>query len=265
MKYWWALIGIAIFLFMPGLLFLGVGIDMMTSEPTTNDQGEEEDPSDAGCMSIFICTPIFWLPALLLLYLGLQGYRGRDNLDDVSSLLNTYDEISIGKMAEILEMPQAKAEKKMIKCIKEGLVQGRIEDGIYYSRHKWEAKMRADARLEELQDLADILIAYRRVEISRIADKIGRTVPETERLILETLEEGLVDGYISRKQHVFFTRDYLEQIDDVRMGWVCDNCGAVHDELLLPGEVGKCTYCGSLSKARGTMREKDVKFEVIEL
>jgi len=265
MKYWWALIGIAIFLFLPGLLFFGVGIDLMTSEPTTNDEGEEEDPAEAGCMSLFLCTPAFWLPALFLLYFGIQGYRGRDDLDDVSSLLNTYDEISIAKAAEILEMNPTRMEKKIVKCIQEGLSRGRVEDGVYYSQHKWEAKMRTNARIEELKDLADILIAYRRIEISKIAERIKRTVPEAESLILETLEEGLVDGYISRKQHVFFTRDYLEQIDDVRMGWVCDNCGAVRDELLLPGEVGKCTYCGSLSKARGTMREKDVKFEVIEL
>ncbi|MGA1872248.1 MAG: PCI domain-containing protein [Thermoplasmatota archaeon] len=263
------LVGIGILLGLVGLFFFGVSLDAIVDPPPDeNEQGEEvEGDSSTGVCMMVMCVPIFWIPAGFLLYFGLEERAG-SGLDDVASLLRSYEQISIEDAAEILNLSERGAEKKIHQCIDRGMVQGKVINAVYYSPAKLEYLDRRTDWIERLKDVADVLIAYRRVQIKVVSEKIGQDMATTEKLILECLEEGLVKGYLSTKQHVFYTQEYLEQLDDARVGWTCDKCGAQHDEVLLPGDYGRCTYCGSISKAKGisiSQSEIERTVEAIEL
>jgi len=263
------LVAIGVLLALIGLFFFAVSLDEMVNPTPTKDENGKEvggDGSTGMCMMV-MCVPIFWVPAGFLFYFGLEDRAGAD-LDDVASLFRSYEEISIEDAAEILNISERKTEKKVYQCIDRGMLRGRIINAIYYSPAKLEYINKRTDWIERLKDVADILIAYRRVEIKVVAKKIGQDIPTTERLILECIEEGMVKGYLSSKQHVFYTHEYLEQLDDAKVGWTCDKCGAHHDEVLLPGDYGKCEYCGSISKAKGisiSSSEVEKALEAIEL
>ena len=143
------------------------------------------------------------------------------------------------------------------------MVKGIMKRDYYYSPKYMERAKSNLKRREYLIDMADILKAYRRVTISDFAKRIEMNDADAERIILECLEDGLLFGYISRRSRVFFTREYLDQIEDVQIGWECQNCGSHNQEILLPGEVDRCPFCGSMSRAKGT-KKKLVAFEVQE-
>jgi hypothetical protein len=262
------LLSLGIFFAFIGLVMFGITLDWtLNPVPEENEEGEEvEGDGSVGLCGMIVCVPMFWIPAGFLLYYGLESGNGSSRLADVQSVLRSYDEISIEDAAEMLDLSERKTEKKITRCIGDGWIQGKIIDGVFYSQEKLDYLRKRSLWLERLEDVSDVLIAYRRVGIRKVADKIGEDIPTTERLILECLEEGLVKGYLSTKQHVFYTQDYLDQIDDVRIGWSCEKCGASHDEVLLPGDHGTCSYCGSISGVKGTSKSKDEKvFEVVEL
>ena len=257
------LIIIAVFLLIPGLLVAALGLSMMTEEPEASDkansrtgeEGEEgDDPAATGCMMVFFCSPIFIVPAIALLFLGFKKGKEKKDYGAVSDLLHAHDTMRMEDIARTLNISVERARMETARCIRKGFVKGRIKNDVFYSDFYLKISEKNLKRREFLIDMADILKAYRRITIPDFAQKIGKDENYAEKIILECLEDGLVRGYISRRSRVFFTMDYLDQLDDVQVGWDCPGCGANNHEVLLPGEIDRCPYCGTMSKARGTKK-----------
>ncbi|MBU4071761.1 MAG: PCI domain-containing protein [Candidatus Thermoplasmatota archaeon] len=95
---------------------------------------------------------------------------------------------------------------------------------------------------KNLENLAELLRAYRRIKISKVAQKLGVTEYEAEMKIAACLDAGLVKGHIDRTTDEFFTLESLGQV--IPVGG-CRNCGAPPDRLFLVGEQVKCGSCGA--------------------
>ncbi len=103
-------------------------------------------------------------------------------------------------------------------------------------------------RQKELERVADLLKAYRRIEITKLAQKMEVSPMDAEYVIAECIGRGLVEGYIDRREGEFFTKDALYQVMDIDS---CPKCGAPTDDLYLVGEEIRCEYCGSVVVAMG--------------
>ena len=253
-------------LILPGLLFFAVGASLWTDEPEKDDplteEDESDDPQGTACMTFVFCVPMFWLPALVLLILAYVGYRDNSGIGEMADLMQAHDTLQIKEVARTMGISQATAKKRMSKCINRGKVEGRMKNDTYFSPRYLDMAQKNLERREYLIDIADILKAYRRVRLEDFGERIGMEPWDAEKVILECLEDGLVHGYISHRSKTFFTKEYLDQLDDVQFGWACRGCGARNTELLLPGEEDKCSYCGSMSKAKGT-EAKYFEFELV--
>ncbi|MDD4308379.1 MAG: PCI domain-containing protein [Thermoplasmata archaeon] len=108
--------------------------------------------------------------------------------------------------------------------------------------------MRKRARMKDLESLADILRAYRRIKVSKIAQKLGVNEFEAERRIAICVDRGWVKGYIDRTTEEFFT---LESIGQVIPQTGCPNCGAPPERIILVGEQAKCGSCGATISGTG--------------
>ncbi len=95
----------------------------------------------------------------------------------------------------------------------------------------------------DLEKLAELLRAYRRIKISKVAQKLGVNEFDAEMRIAQCLELGLVKGNIDRATEEFFT---LESIGQVMPLGGCPNCGAPPDRIFLVGEEAKCGSCGAV-------------------
>jgi DNA-directed RNA polymerase subunit RPC12/RpoP len=108
--------------------------------------------------------------------------------------------------------------------------------------------LKGRAKHKELEKVADLLKAYRRIEISKLASKMGVTPMDAENTIVECLGRELVEGYFDRQEGEFFTKEALYQVMEIDR---CPNCGAPATDLYLVGEEIQCKYCGSVTMARG--------------
>jgi hypothetical protein len=93
------------------------------------------------------------------------------------------------------------------------------------------------------EKVADLLRAYRRIKITKLAGKLGVSEMEAEYTIAECLGRGLVEGYIDRREGEFFTKEALYQVMEIDR---CPICGAPPTELYLVGEEIQCKYCGTV-------------------
>jgi len=91
------------------------------------------------------------------------------------------------------------------------------------------------------EKVADLLRAYRRIKITKLATKLGVSEMEAEYVIAECLGRGLVEGYIDRREGEFFTKEALYQAMELDR---CPICSAPPTELYLQGEEIRCKYCG---------------------
>ncbi|MFW9877026.1 MAG: PCI domain-containing protein [Candidatus Thorarchaeota archaeon] len=105
---------------------------------------------------------------------------------------------------------------------------------------------RSRKKYEKLQEIADLLKAYRSIKISDLARKIGKSEQEAIELINKCIKEKLVFGYLNQTENIFMTSDYTKQVPKSTQGWKCTACGAFNDSLILPGETAKCGYCGKI-------------------
>ena len=108
--------------------------------------------------------------------------------------------------------------------------------------------LRGRAKHKRLERVADLLKAYRRIEITKLAGKMGITPMDAEYTIAECLGRGLIEGYFDRQEGEFFTKEALYQVMEIEK---CPSCGAPPTDLYLVGEEIQCKYCGSIGMARG--------------
>ena len=113
------------------------------------------------------------------------------------------------------------------------LIPGIILAAIGLKKHK---------AVKDLESLAEVLRAYRRIKIARVAQKLGVTEMEAEKRIAACIDRGWVKGYIDRTTDEFFTLESLGQV--IRTDG-CLKCGAPPDRIVLVGEQAKCGSCGA--------------------
>ena len=82
--------------------------------------------------------------------------------------------------------------------------------------------------------------SQRRIKMDLMAQRLGKTRYETEKLLGKALNEGLVKGAIDRTTDEFVSQDAVKQEHFVG---TCPNCGGNVDAWYFPEERVACPYC----------------------
>ncbi len=108
--------------------------------------------------------------------------------------------------------------------------------GLLLAAFGWLAR-RNEAQLVEF---AAWVKAYRRVGIGELAQKLGKSPFETEKVLVAVLDKGLVRGVIDRQTNEFVL---LDAIGGQQFVQTCPKCGGSLMRWYLPGETLRCPYC----------------------
>ncbi len=138
-----------------------------------------------------------------------------------------------------IEGPNQDAASSMYLCTVINVVITTIIMAYWFARRKKEDRM---------DDLVGYLKMYRRVHISKVAQRLGLDNKETEKVLLKCISKGQIKGFLDRKTDEFILE---ESITDMREGAKCLNCGGYSDKVALPGEVLNCNYCGAIIPRAG--------------
>jgi hypothetical protein len=114
---------------------------------------------------------------------------------------------------------------------------------------------RGRKKYKELTEIAKYMEAYRKITITELSLKIGKSVQETEDLVKECYNKKLLDGYFDSHRSIYYSQEGYRQLKKSMRGFECPNCGGYNDQVFLPGEAAKCGYCGkimSISKKKNT-------------
>jgi hypothetical protein len=96
-------------------------------------------------------------------------------------------------------------------------------------------------RERALVEFANWTRSHRRIKVDVMAQRIGKTRFETEKLLGEAIDGGFVKGVIDRPSDEFVAQDG----DEGRSHFVgtCPNCGGNVDAWYYPEERLTCPYC----------------------
>ena len=95
-------------------------------------------------------------------------------------------------------------------------------------------------REQTVIEFANWAKSQRRIKMDLMAQRLGKTRFETEKLLGKALSEGLVKGAIDRTTDEFVSQDALKQEHFVG---TCPNCGGNVDTWYFPEERVVCPYC----------------------
>jgi len=114
------------------------------------------------------------------------------------------------------------------------LIPGGICFGIAYRWHRNE---------KELNDISDLLRAYRRMKITKLSKKMGISEMEAEKKVSRCIEYNLFHGYIDRRTEEVFSMEGLMQERNIKN---CSHCGSPVENIVLVGEELHCGACDSI-------------------
>jgi len=95
-------------------------------------------------------------------------------------------------------------------------------------------------RVRTVVEFAHWAKSQRRIKMDLMAQRLGKTRFETEKLLGKALNEGLVKGAIDRTTDEFVSQDAVKQQHFVG---ACPNCGGNVDTWYFPEERVVCPYC----------------------
>jgi hypothetical protein len=98
-------------------------------------------------------------------------------------------------------------------------------------------------RARDQQELAARLDTYRIIKIGDLAQKMGKKEDKARKMVKACIKRKYVIGRLDEKEETFYTTVYLESTPNIINGWRCASCNAENQEIILPGEVGKCSSC----------------------
>jgi hypothetical protein len=102
---------------------------------------------------------------------------------------------------------------------------------------------KASRHEQELIEFSAWVKAYRRIGLAELARKLGKQEFDSEKILIETVDRGLVHGFIDRNTNEFVIQEAVGQelfID------TCPRCRANLQRRYLPGETVQCPYCESV-------------------
>ena len=109
---------------------------------------------------------------------------------------------------------------------------------------------------EDLAAFAAWVKTYRRISMKDLANRLGKPPKDTERIMLECVEKGLVHGFIDRSTDEFVLQEAAGVEHFVA---TCPGCSNSLQRRYLDGETVQCPYCGTViagpSSPHGTSRE----------
>lgn len=83
--------------------------------------------------------------------------------------------------------------------------------------------------------------SQRRIKMDLMAQRIGKTRYETEKLLGESIDAGLVKGVIDRSADEFVVQEMVA--GQAHFVGACPNCGGNVDRWYFPEERVTCPYC----------------------
>jgi len=96
---------------------------------------------------------------------------------------------------------------------------------------------------QDLKEFASWVKAYRRIALAEVARKLQKSEFETDKILVDVVDRGLVSGFIDRQ-----TNEFVLTQEIGRQQWVesCSRCGGTLKKMYPLGETVLCPYCGSV-------------------
>lgn len=102
---------------------------------------------------------------------------------------------------------------------------------------------KANLREKHLVEFSAWVKAYRRIGLDELAQKLGKSPYDSEKILIEVVDRGLVRGFVDRTTNEFVLQDAVGQEQFLER---CPHCNANLQQRFFLGETVRCPYCLSV-------------------
>ncbi len=103
--------------------------------------------------------------------------------------------------------------------------------------------IKARKKQQELVEFTAWIKTYRRIGLADLAAKLGKNQYDTEKILITTVDRGLIKGFIDRATNEFVLQEAVGQENFID---ACPKCGANLRRRYFLGETVVCPYCQSV-------------------
>lgn len=103
--------------------------------------------------------------------------------------------------------------------------------------------LKGKRRDRELMEFSSWVKSYRRIALTDVARKLNKSEFETDKILVEVVDRGMVAGFIDRQTNEFVLKEEIGRSQYVES---CNHCGASLKRQYPLGETVLCPYCGSV-------------------
>ncbi len=114
-----------------------------------------------------------------------------------------------------------------------------IVPGVVLVIYGWKSRRQG----RDMATFAAWVKTYRRISMKDLANKLGKPPQETERIMLDCVDKGLIQGFIDRSTDEFVLQEAAGREHYIAN---CPGCSNSLQRRYLDGETVRCPYCGTV-------------------
>ncbi len=237
-RFWQISFALAAAGFLLVMLFVVMGVDVAYLEE--NDGSDEDMPSETdGKMYLFICSPIFLIPTLVFLIIGIIGLTKRRRNRELAETLKSHRRIKVEDFARKIGKTEMEAEKTIMRILEDKQLKGYMDRGTgeFFT-------------MDFLDQTPNVRFGWKCPSCGAKNDSVILPGEMGRCKFCETSIPPIGGDEPEKKeapQQVAGHRapPVPSPQPQPPVGWNCPVCGGRNETMILPGQVGQCRFCNS--------------------
>jgi hypothetical protein len=237
-RFWQISFALASAGFLVVALFMAAGVDYTYIEE--NDGTEEAQSNETyGKVFLFVCTPIFLVPTLVFLFIGIIGLLKRRRNRELAETLKSHRRIKVEDFAKKIGKTEMEAEKTIMRVLEDKQIKGYMDRGTgeFFT-------------MDFLEQTPNVRFGWKCPSCGAKNDSVILPGEMGRCKYCETSIPPI--GGDEPEKKAAPPQGGAPQAPLIPSppppppaGWSCPACGGRNDSVILPGQMGQCRFCNS--------------------
>lgn len=239
-RFWQVSFGLAALGFIIVALLVIAGVDFLYIQGTETSQ-EDENGEGMGAIYLFVCSPVFLIPTVVFLVIGLIGFTRRRRNREIAELLKSHRRIKVGDFSKKIGKNEMEAEKTIMKILEDKQLEGYMDRGTgeFFTKEFLDQtpNVRFGWKCDSCGAKNDSVILPGEMGKCKYCNSpvapIGGDQPKEEKPPRS-------------QQNIPTPAPQVPPQPSPQTFWLCPVCGARNFSYIQPGQTGTCFNCNTI-------------------
>jgi len=237
-RFWQISFGLSAVGFLLVALLIAAGVDYAFIEE--NDGSEEAQSNETnGKVFLYVCSPIFLVPTLVFLLIGILGMMKRRRNRELAETLRSHRRIKVEDFARKIGKTEMEAERTIMRILEDKQIKGYMDRGTgeFFT-------------MDFLEQTPNVRFGWKCPSCGAKNDSVILPGEMGRCKYCETSIPPIGgEGSERKAAPPQVTAPQVPPVPSpppqTSTGWNCPACGGRNETLILPGQMGRCRFCNS--------------------